>query len=394
MTEEIKPQGDHVVILRKSTLVLLLCLCAVLAVGTGVGIVRAWRNQDTYGALNTLAATVNANYYTDIDEQAAMDGALKGYVAGLKDPYSRYMTEEEYEAFQTNESGAMVGIGVTVTPDEDGYLEIQSVTEGSPAETADLKVGDVIFTVNGMDVAELGYEKAVNEVRGAENTTVQLSIRRDKAIYLREVKRENIEVVTARGEMLDDKIGYIRISAFKENTADQFQEAFDTLTARGAKALIFDLRDNGGGLVSSLEQVLDPLLPEGEIAVASYRDGTTQTLIYSDAEECSLPMAVIVNGNSASAAELFTASLSDFGKAEVVGTTTFGKGIMQVTNSMPDGGALTLTVATYRTTLGECYHQVGITPDKIVEAEDYQPDYDHPDAENDPQLKAAVSAVG
>ena len=155
--------------------------------------------------------------------------------------------------------------------------------------------------------------------------------------------------------MLDGQIGYIRISSFKGNTPEQFQAIYDRLVQDGAKALIFDLRDDGGGLVSALEKILDPLLPEGEIAIATYRDGTTKTLVESDATECSLPMTVIVNGNTASAAELFTASLRDFGKASVVGTQTFGKGIMQVTQSMPSGGALTLTVATYQTTKGECY---------------------------------------
>ena len=157
--------------------------------------------------------------------------------------------------------------------------------------------------------------------------------------------------------------------------------------------MIFDLRDDGGGLVSALEKILDPLLPEGEIAIATYRDGTTKTLVESDATECSLPMTVIVNGNTASAAELFTASLRDFGKASVVGMQTFGKGIMQVTQSMPSGGALTLTVATYQTTKGECYHKVGIKPDEIVEAGEDAVDYSDPNSEKDPQLKKAIEMV-
>ena len=208
-----------------------------------------------------------------------------------------------------------------------------------------------------------------------------------------DVERQNIEVTTAEGQMLDGQIGYIRISSFKGNTPEQFQAIYDRLVQDGAKALIFDLRDDGGGLVSALEKILDPLLPEGEIAIATYRDGTTKTLVESDATECSLPMTVIVNGNTASAAELFTASLRDFGKASVVGTQTFGKGIMQVTQSMPSGGALTLTVATYQTTKGECYHKVGIKPDEIVEAGEDAVDYSDPNPEKDPQLKKAIEMV-
>ncbi len=393
MTEHTEEKTPKQITMQRSTFVSMICLGVVLAVGTIVGIVRAWQNQKTYGEFNTLAALVEQNYYTDIDREAAMDGALKGYVSGLNDPYSRYMTEEEYNSFLAEGSGEMVGIGVTVTVNDEGYLEVVDVTKDSPAEKAKLQVEDVILTVNGKDVAELGYDDAVNEVRGKENTTVKLSIRRGKKIYLREILRENIQVVSATGRMLEDHIGYIRINAFKENTAEQFQEVYDTLLAQGAQALVFDVRDNGGGLVSSLEQILDPLLPEGVIAVATYRDGTELPLVRSDEEENDMPMAVLVNENSASAAELFTASLSDFDKAEVVGETTFGKGIMQDTRDLPFGGGLTLTVATYRTVKGECYHQVGITPDHVVEIGAYEPDYDNPDAENDPQLKAAVELL-
>ncbi len=193
--------------------------------------------------------------------------------------------------------------------------------------------------------------------------------------------------------MLDGQIGYIRIDSFKDNTPEQFQAIYDKLIQDGAKALVFDLRDNGGGLVRSLEKVLDPLMPEGDIAVATYRDGTTRTLVTSDAGECDLPMAVLVNGNTASAAELFAASLHDFGKGKVIGMTTFGKGIMQNTQQLPNGGALTLTVAKYRTVRGECYHGVGITPDAEVEAGEEKVDYDNPNSKTDPQLAAAIQAV-
>ncbi|MGN1403164.1 MAG: S41 family peptidase [Ruminococcus sp.] len=384
---------QEMVELRKSTLVLLFCLCGVLAVGTGVGIYRAYANQAEYGELAQLKATVEANYYTDVDEESAMQGAMKGYVAGLGDSYSQYMTDEEYGKFQINEAGQTVIIGVTVTSTEEGYLLVNDVTEDSPAEAAGLQSGDEIIAIDGDDVAELGYSAALEAVKGEENTSVRLTIRRDDTTMDCDVMRESVDVITAQGQMLDGNIGYIRISAFRENTPEQFLAVYEQLVSEGAKGLIFDLRDNSGGLVNSLEQILDPLLPEGEIAIATYRDGHTQTLVQSDAEECDLPMVVLVNENTASAAELFTASLRDFGKGEAVGTTTFGKGIMQVTQPMSSGGALTLTVATYQTTKGECYHGVGITPDVIVEAGDEPVDYDAPDAASDPQLAKALELV-
>lgn len=379
--------------LRKSTLILLFCLCGVLAVGTGIGIYRGFASQAEYGELAQLKDTVESKYYTDVDEESAMQGAMKGYVAGLNDPYSQYMTDKEYGEFQTNETGQTVGIGVTVTPTEEGYLLINSVTEESPAEVAGLQPEDEIIAVNGEDVVKLGYSAAVDAVRGEEDTSVTLTIQRDDTTLDCEVTRKSMEVTTAQGQMLDGKIGYIRISAFKQNTPEQFQAVYEQLVNEGAGGLIFDLRDNGGGLVNCLEKILDPLLPEGEIAIATYRDGHTQTLVQSDAEECDLPMVVLVNENTASAAELFTASLQDFGKGIAVGTTTFGKGVMQVTQPMPSGGALTLTVATYQTTKGECYHGVGIMPDVTVEAGEKPVDYDAPDAASDPQLAKAMELV-
>lgn len=391
--DEGKNEKGNVVILRKSTVVWVLCLCAVLAVGTVMGIVKNWQHQKKYQRLTELSAVVQQNYYTDVDSDSLMDGILKGYVAGLDDPYSQYMTAEEYHAYLTSESGEMVGIGVTVQASEEKYLEIQSVNRDSPAEKAKLQVGDKIVSVDGEKVEDLGYNGAVERVRGEENTIVKLELLRGKELLLCEVVREKMDVITAQGKMMDGKIGYIRISEFRENTYAQFAEVYADLTARGAKALVFDLRDNPGGLVTSVEDVLDPLLPEGDIAIATYRNGSYKTLVRSDEVECDLPMAVIVNGNSASAAELFTASLSDFKEATVVGTKTFGKGVMQLTQPLTDGGALRLTVATYQTTRGECYHKVGITPDMVVEAEEYTPDYGHPNPEEDLQLRAALEAV-
>ena len=223
---------------------------------------------------------------------------------------------------------------------------------------------DILTKVEGEDLAELGYAGALSKIRGEAGTTVQLTIQRNSDTLELDVERQNIEVTTAEGQMLDGQIGYIRISSFKGNTPEQFQAIYDRLVQDGAKALIFDLRDDGGGLVSALEKILDPLLPEGEIAIATYRDGTTKTLVESDATE-----------------------------ASVVGMQTFGKGIMQVTQSMPSGGALTLTVATYQTTKGECYHKVGIKPDEIVEAGEDAVDYSDPNPEKDPQLKKAIEMV-
>lgn len=348
---------------------------------------------EKYERLEALDTYVRENYYTEeLDEEALMNGILKGYVEGLDDPYSSYMTAEEYSEKMTKESGQTIGIGVTVRKSDDGVIQVVSVQENSPAEEAGIQPDDRVIVVDGVSVAEAGYETAVENVRGDEGTSVSLTIERDgKEIKLR-IVRKTFEVITVHSQMLPGQIGYIRISAFRENTVEQYQDALDGLVANGARALIFDVRDNGGGLLNALTEMLDPLLPEGTIATATYQGGKTETVVTSDAAELDLPMAVLVNGSSASAAELFSASLRDFGKAKLVGTQTYGKGVMQVTRRMEDGGGLTLTVATYQTVLSECYQGIGLTPDIVVEASE-ETDIEAMDAKTDPQLAAAIELL-
>lgn len=336
---------------------------------------------------------VEENFYQDVDRDAAIDSALKGYVAGLNDPYSSYLTDDEYSDWQEKESGTTVGIGVTVQARDESGLLIVEVNPDSPAEQYGLLPEDVIVAVDGQRVSDLGYEESVAAVKGRIGTEVVLTVERDGEEMDISVVRGQVITITASGQMLEGNVGYIRISAFRANTDDQFTDALDALLEQGAEYLIFDVRNNGGGLLSSLEDTLDPLLPEGIIATASYGNGTERTIVESDAEELDLPMAVLVNENTASAGELFAASLRDFDKAFLVGETTFGKGVMQDTRQV-SGGAVTLTVATYQTVKGECYHGVGLTPDEEVAlAEDFVVDYENPDLEGDAQLKKACESV-
>ncbi|MBR0485013.1 MAG: S41 family peptidase [Oscillospiraceae bacterium] len=357
-------------------------LCALTFTGTVLFMQYRYRKtEEKFQRLAELDQYIQQNFYTDYDKETLMDSMLKGYVAGLGDRYSSYMTPEEYASLMTKEAGKTIGIGVTVVQNAEGYPEIIEVQENSPAEKAGLHPEDVILAVEGEDVLTAGYTESISKVRGEEGTAVNLKVRQNGTELEVSIVRETFDVTTVAGQLLDGHIGYIQIVSFRENTSDQFQKALDELLAQGADALIFDVRDNGGGLLSALEKMLDPLLPKGDIATATYQGDETEVVLKSDAQELNLPMAVLVNGNSASAAELFSASLRDFKQAKLVGTQTFGKGIMQVTTRMPDGGGLTLTVATYQTTKSECYHGVGLTPDVIVELPD--------DAETDVQLETA-----
>jgi carboxyl-terminal processing protease len=342
--------------------------------------------------LAELSEYVDENYYQETDEDTLMDGALKGYVAGLGDPYSVFLTEDEYGGWKEKESGTAVGIGVTVQSAEEG-LYIVEVTSGSPAETAGIQAGDTITAVDGELVTDLGYNEAVAHVKGEIGTDVVLTVQREGEELEITVTRGEIVTISAEGQMLDGNIGYVHISAFRENTFDQYSKVLNELLEAGAEGIIFDVRNNGGGLLSALEDVLDPLLPEGNIAIASYGDGTVKTIVESDSEELDIPMIVLVNGGTASAGELFAASLRDFGKASLVGETTFGKGIMQDTRTVA-GGAVTLTVAAYQTVKGECYHEIGVTPDtEIILPEEYVVDFKNPDTKGDVQLAEAYETI-
>ena len=347
--------------------------------------------MEKYQRLSALDSYVQKHFYTDPDAEKLMDSTLKGYVQGLDDRYSQYLTADEYSALMTKEAGKTVGIGITVTRNEDGYLHIISVQKNSPAESAGLEPDDILIAVEGEDIAGMEFDESISRITGEENTSVMLTVRHsDSTEEEVSIIRQEFDIATVSFQMLAQQTGYIRITNFRENTAAQFQEALDALLAQDAKGIIFDVRSNGGGLLSSLEKMLDPLLPEGVIATATYHGGVTEEIVSSDANELNLPMAVLVNGNTASAAELFSASLRDFKQVKLVGTQTFGKGIMQVTTRMADGGGLTLTVATYQTSVSECYHGVGLTPDIVIESAEGFSLTDTPDPEQDIQLSAAM----
>lgn len=323
-----------------------------------------------YSSLQVLDSYIRDNYLGDIDEKELSDGIMKGYVSGIGDKYSRYLTETEYLTEKNEDSGELVGLGLTLAEDASGYMRISEVLEDSPASDSGLEVGDLITRIDELDIKEAGFNEGMDAMRGTEGSSIKLTVHRDGKATDYELVRRTIKVKTVETEMLGSNIGYIKVTGFKQNTPDQFISALERLTANGATALIFDLRDNDGGLVTALEECLDPLLPEGVVATAEYKDGHSETLVYSDDSEITMPMAVIVNENTASTAELFAAALKDFGKASIVGSQTYGKGVVQVTNEMDNGGAVVLTVAECRTANSECYNGVGITPDFQVENED------------------------
>ncbi len=340
-----------------------------------------------YNALNDLEIQVRDNYYGSIDQEGADKGILKGYIAGIGDPYSKYLTADEYAAQLDLEKGEQIGLGLTLANDASGYIKIADILPDSPAENEGLAPGDVIVAIDNKDVLTIGFDESVASMEGTEGSSLKLTIRRDGVDTDYTFIRRSIEIQSVTGEMLNGFVGYIQIKGFRKNTPDQFLDVLGRLNANGAKAFVFDLRDNSDGLMDALEECLDPLLPEGVIATASYKDGHTDTLVYSDENMIDTPMVVLVNKQTSCAAELFAASLRDFRSAKIIGVKTAGKGVIQDTIRFDDGGALIITVAECSTTQSVTFNETGIVPDTIIENNENDP------LAGDSQYLAAVEAA-
>lgn len=328
-----------------------------------------------YNSLQVLDSYVRENYLGDIDENELSDGILKGYISGLNDKYSRYLSAEEYLSEQSEDEGQLVGLGLTLSKDDNGYIRIMEIMPDSPVIDAGLEAGDIITIIDGVDVLAAGFDESIESMRGIEGSEIKLTVRRDGIDKDYSFTRRSLEMITVSGEMINEQVGYIKVSGFKKNTPQQFVDTLERIISNGAKALVFDVRDNDGGIVDSLADCLDPLLPGGVIATAEYKDGHSETLIYSDETMLDIPIVVLVNKYTASAAELFAASLRDFGGAVLVGEKTYGKGVMQQTTEFDKKGAVVLTVARYKTTVSDCYDGVGLIPDLTVENSDEDYDY-------------------
>ncbi len=331
-----------------------------------------------------IKAMISQLYAGDVDDTELSDAMYKGLISGLGDKYSTYYTKEEYEAIKTAQEGYYQGIGVTVTMDGD-KLQVTGVQDDTPAAKAGIQADDRIVKIDGQTLEGLSLNDAVGLLKNSENDTVTLSIERGSETIETEVTKEKIEAIVADGKMLDDKIGYLAISEFTGLTSDQFQAAYQSLQEQGMERLIIDLRGNPGGLVTSVCDTLRQILPEGLIVYTEDKNGKREEYTCDGDTPISIPLVVLVNENTASAAEIFTGAVKDYGIGTIVGTTTFGKGIVQNTFQLSDGSVVKLTIAHYYTPLGNDIHKVGITPDVEVELPD--------DATSDVQLEKALEVV-
>ena len=369
-------------------------LVAALASAATFAVV-AFEPGDRYSKLDELKALVDQKFIGEIDWKVAEDYAAAGMIEGLGDRWSYYMSAENYQSYLEQMSNAYVGVGITVTEREDRYLEILEVTKGGPAEGAGVEPGGVIIRVGEQDISELGIDGATGLIKGEAGTDVTLTIRYGDQEQDFTMTRAYFEVTVAWGRMLPDGIGLVTIENFDGRCADETLAAIEELLDQGAEALIFDVRNNPGGYKTELCRVLDYLLPEGPLFRSEYYDGTEQ-VDESDAEFLDIPMAVLVNAESISAAEFFAAALDEYDAATVVGEQTIGKGYFQQSYKLSDGSAVGLSVGRYTTPKGVSLTDVGITPDVVVEVEEelfWQIYYGNVDPEDDPQIQAAVEVL-
>ncbi len=376
---------------------------------TGVGVYsfctqRAQNNQQaisevldekTVSKLSELTSYINAYYMDEYDISDVQESLLAGYVSGLGDKYTVYYTPEEYEDLQISTTGTYYGIGAGLQQNADTMqVTVSKVYSGTPSEEVGLKENDIILYVDDIDATSMELTLLVQKIRGEEGTTVHLQVYRPSTNETLDfdVPRRNVSLPSVEGQMLDNNIGYIAIGEWQRTTADQFKKIVEELAGEGMESMIIDVRSNPGGLLSSVVNVLDYILPEGTVVYTEDKYGNRET--YTSDKNClNYPMAVLINGNSASASEIFAGAIRDYEYGTLIGTTTYGKGIVQSIFNLTGGDALKVTTAKYFTPNGNYIHGVGIDPDITLEYE-YSGPADEPyQMQYDNQLQKAIELL-
>lgn len=353
------------------------------------------RRAAMYDKLETVDSKIRQEYYGNIDQSTLMDNITEGYISGIGDPYAAYYTAEEYNAMMKQGNGKVAGIGISVEMDVSGYIRVKDVYPDSPAESSGVMKNHLIVKVDDLDVTKENYTQAVEAIKGNAGTPLTLVVRDEDTS-----EEKNIELtrrVVVPPTVFTDvfgNVGYIRISGFNATTYDQFRKAVRAMEKDGIDALIFDVRNNVGGTDEAVIKILDYILPEGDIMSATYKNGETEVLAVSDADCIELPMAVLVNERTASAAELFAQALGDYNVAKIVGSKTFGKGSMQKTYQLQDGSAITYTIAKYNPPKSGNFEGVGVKLDYEVNLTDEQKaNFNQLDETTDPQMLKALEYI-
>lgn len=379
------------------SLAIFICICligkpAALTTWRSGGITPSQASQLVNKA-DQLLRSLQDHYLEELDTDTLLDGAYHGMVSAVGDPYTRYYTQEEYKEYKESTSGQYVGIGITVRQAEEGGAEIVSIEANGPAAAAGIQVGDILVEADGIALTDMEINDMVGVIRGQKGTEVEVTLLRGQQKKTVTVRRDTIEEVTVTSEMLETGVGYIALKGFEEVTTEQFRTALASLKEQNMQGLIIDLRDNPGGRVDVVQQVSDELLPSGVITYTEDKYGNQQFYSSLDEPYLNLPLVVLVNENSASAAEIMAGAIQDRGVGTLVGTTTYGKGIVQQTSPFSDGTAIKVTMAKYYTPNGSYIHKIGIEPDIRIELPDGMKFADLTSREEDRQLQTAVEAL-
>lgn len=352
-------------------------------------------SKDIAGTLQKYKEIIDKYYLGEVDEEKLKEGAIKGYIEGLGDPYTEYISADEMEDYLSDTMGNFVGIGIYMVKNtEKGKIQVLAPIKGSPAEKAGIQAGDLILTVDGVDYSADEMTIASNKIKGEEGTTVTIEVLRGTETKKYELKREKVKVNQVEGKVLSNNIGYINFTSFDETTADDFKAKFEELNKQGIKSLIIDLRNNGGGIVDQALQIADYVADKDSVLLYEVDKNNKETVKKAKTDPIiNMPIIILTNENTASASEILAGALKDLGKAKTVGTTTYGKGVIQQILKLSDGSGLKVTIEEYQTPNRSKIHKIGIAPDEEVKLPDSVTNVLNVTESEDTQLQKAIEML-
>lgn len=352
-------------------------------------------SKDIAGTLQKYKEIIDKYYLGDVDEEKLKEGAIKGYIEGLGDPYTEYISADEMEDYLSDTMGNFVGIGIYMVKNtEKGKIQVLAPIKGSPAEKAGIQAGDLILTVDGVDYSADEMTIASNKIKGEEGTTVTIEVLRGTETKKFELQREKVKVNQVEGKVLSNNIGYINFTSFDETTADDFKAKFEEINKQGIKSLIIDLRNNGGGIVDQALQIADYVADKDSVLLYEVDKNNKETVKKAKTDPIiNMPIIILTNENTASASEILAGALKDLGKAKTVGTTTYGKGVIQQILKLSDGSGLKVTIEEYQTPNRNKIHKIGIAPDEEVKLPDSVTNVLNVTESEDTQLQKAIEML-